>query len=135
MHNGIHYVIHAGDETVVRQRQQDRFLLLRDGLYYYWRRVPKSVEHLDDRAPFIRHSLKTDDLAEARAKRDLLEQADRAFWGRCSPTATTRRRSPPIRWRGPAPHTEQGAAFVVADEAPADLFRRHLHVAQLLGMR
>lgn len=72
---------HAGDETVVRQRQQDRFLLLRDGLYYYWRRVPRSVEHLDDRAPFIRHSLKTDDLAEARAKRDLLEQADRMFWG------------------------------------------------------
>src|SRR6202008_3464081 len=37
--------------------------------------------HLDDRAPLIRHSLKTDDLAEARAKRDLLEQADRVFWG------------------------------------------------------
>jgi hypothetical protein len=51
------------------------------GLYYYWRRVPRSVEHLDDRAPFIRHSLKTDDLAEAGAKRDLLEQADRTFWG------------------------------------------------------
>lgn len=66
---------------MVRQRRLDRFLLLRDGLYYYWRRVPRSVEHLDDRAPFIRHSLKTDDLAEARAKRDLLEQADRTFWG------------------------------------------------------
>jgi hypothetical protein len=67
--------------VVVRQRKQDRFLLQREGLYYYWRRVPKSVEHLDDRAPLIRHSLKTDDLAEARAKRDLLEQADRMFWG------------------------------------------------------
>lgn len=66
---------------MVRQRKQDRFLLLRDGLYYYWRRVPRSVEHLDDRAPFIRQSLKTDDLAEARAKRDLLEQADREYWG------------------------------------------------------
>ncbi len=74
-------MIQAGEEAVVRQRKQDRFLLLRDGLYYYWRRVPRSVEHSDDRAPFIRHSLKTDDLAEARAKRDLLEQADREYWG------------------------------------------------------
>ena len=74
-------MIPVGEEAVVRQRKQDRFLLLRDGLYYYWRRVPRSVEHLDDRAPFIRHSLKTDDLAEARAKRDLLEQADREYWG------------------------------------------------------
>jgi hypothetical protein len=28
-----------------------------------------------------------------------------------------------------------GAAFVVADEVSADLFRRHLRVAQLPGMR
>jgi hypothetical protein len=26
---------------------------------------------------------------------------------------------------------QQGAAFVVADEVPADLFRRHLRVAQI----
>lgn len=54
---------------MVRQENQDRFLLLREGVYYYWRRVPKAVAHLDDRAPFIRQSLKTDDLAKARAAR------------------------------------------------------------------
>jgi hypothetical protein len=71
----------AGEEAVVRQQKQDRFLLLRDGLYYHWRRVPRSVEPMEGRAPFIRHSLKTDDLAETRAKRDLLERADRRYWG------------------------------------------------------
>ena len=30
---------------------------------------------------------------------------------------------------------QEGAAFVVVDEVPADLFRRHLRVAQLPGMR
>jgi hypothetical protein len=30
---------------------------------------------------------------------------------------------------------QEGAAFVVADEVPADLFRRHSRVAQLPGMR
>ena len=30
---------------------------------------------------------------------------------------------------------QDGAAFAVADEVPADLFRRHPCVAQLLGMR
>ncbi|KRR21943.1 hypothetical protein CQ13_06260 [Bradyrhizobium retamae] len=66
---------------MVRQEQQDRFLLLRAGVYYYWRRVPKAVEHLDDRAPVIRISLKTDDLAKARAQRDILEGADSVLWG------------------------------------------------------
>ncbi len=52
----------------------------RNGIYYYWRRVPSVVVHLDDRAPYIRISLKTDDLAKARAQRDLLEEADNALW-------------------------------------------------------
>ena len=30
---------------------------------------------------------------------------------------------------------QEGAAFVVVDEVPADLFRRHLRVAQLPRMR
>lgn len=77
----IQTVTQSGSETVVRQEQQDRFLLLRAGVYYYWRRVPKTVEHLDDRAPVIRISLKTDDLAKARAQRDILEGADSALWG------------------------------------------------------
>lgn len=65
---------------MVRQENQDRFLLTRDGVHYYWRRVPKAVVHLDDRAPYIRLSLKTDDLAKARSQRDLLETADNTLW-------------------------------------------------------
>jgi hypothetical protein len=30
-------------------------LVLRGGVYYYWRRVPKKVEHLDERAPLKRY--------------------------------------------------------------------------------
>jgi integrase len=65
---------------VVRQKKQDRFIVLRGGVFYYWRRVPKKVEHLDERAPFIRHSLGTDDIAIARSQRDLLEAANREMW-------------------------------------------------------
>ena len=32
------------------------------------------------RAPFVRHSLKTDDLAKARSRRDILEKADNELW-------------------------------------------------------
>lgn len=66
---------------MVRHEDRDRFLLPRSGVFYYWRRVPKSVEHLDERAPTIRVSLKTDDIAQARVKRDLLEDADNVLWG------------------------------------------------------
>lgn len=54
--------------------------MLRSGVYYYWRRIPKVVTHLDDRVPIIRHSLKTDDLAKARGQRDILESADNILW-------------------------------------------------------
>ncbi|EKF20185.1 DUF6538 domain-containing protein [Nitratireductor pacificus] len=67
-----------------RQRKskadQDRYLQLRDGWYYYKRNVPTAVLLLDERAPRIRVSLKTDDLAIARAKRNLLEAGDEALW-------------------------------------------------------
>lgn len=66
---------------MVRQKKQDRFLVQREGVWYYWRRIPKAVDHLDERAPFIRLSLKTDDLAKARAQRDILEDADNTLWG------------------------------------------------------
>jgi integrase len=66
---------------VVRQEKPDRFLIERAGVYQYHRRVPKAVEHLDARAPFVRQSLKTDDLAKARAQRDILERADDDYWG------------------------------------------------------
>lgn len=35
---------------------------------------------LDDRGVFVQLSLKIEDLAEARAKRDILERADDEFW-------------------------------------------------------
>lgn len=58
----------------------DRYIASRAGNYLYKRRVPTPVTHLDKRAPTIRMSLKTDDLALARKKRDQLEAADDALW-------------------------------------------------------
>lgn len=62
------------------KKDADRFLFLRSGKYYYRRRVPDNLAHRDERAPTIRVSLKTDDLALARAKRDLMEEADNILW-------------------------------------------------------
>ncbi|MHA6687331.1 tyrosine-type recombinase/integrase [Mesorhizobium sp. A556] len=63
-----------------RKVDPDRYLLPRQGIYYYWRRIPAVVAALDSRSPLVRMSLKTDDLAEARAKRDALEAADSDYW-------------------------------------------------------
>lgn len=63
-----------------RIKNPDRYLLDRSGIYQYMRRVPLTVADLDERAPLIRISLKTDDLALARVKRDAYEHADDAFW-------------------------------------------------------
>src|SRR5229473_3116269 len=65
---------------MLRKSGQDRFLVPRNGILYYWRRVPKMLVTIDSRAPFVRHSLKTDDLAKARAQRDVLEKADNELW-------------------------------------------------------
>ncbi|MCB1477099.1 MAG: integrase [Rhodobiaceae bacterium] len=50
------------------------------GIFRYKRRVPTNIAHRDARSPHVRVSLKTDDVAIARAKRDLLEAADDALW-------------------------------------------------------
>lgn len=68
---------------MVRSRSrtdQDRFLILRRGIYHYKRRVPSTVAHLDTRSPHVRVSLKTHDLLIARGKRDILETADNDLW-------------------------------------------------------
>ncbi|MBB5051887.1 MULTISPECIES: tyrosine-type recombinase/integrase [Afipia] len=65
---------------MLHKSDQDRFLFPRNGVLYYWRRVPKTLAAIDSRAPLIRHSLKTDDLAKARAQRDVLEKADNQLW-------------------------------------------------------
>ncbi|WP_352558082.1 DUF6538 domain-containing protein [Mesorhizobium sp. M0129] len=57
----------------------DRYLTIRQGNYHYKRRVPVTIAHLDERAPHVRASLKTDDRGLARSKRDLLEAADDAL--------------------------------------------------------
>ena len=44
----------------------NRFLLQRDSIYYYRRRVPARAADLDERAPIIKQSLHTGDLAEAQ---------------------------------------------------------------------
>lgn len=62
------------------RKDPDRFLFKRSGNYYYRRRVPGNLAHVDERAPAIRISLKTDDLALARSKRDLMEEADNILW-------------------------------------------------------
>lgn len=63
-----------------RKVDPDRYLLTRRGIYYYWRRIPAVVAAMNPRSPLVRMSLKTDDLAEARAKRDALETADNDYW-------------------------------------------------------
>ena len=61
-------------------RDRDRFLMRRGDWYVYSRRVPKQIASLDSRGPVIRKALGTDDLAQARAQRDVLERADDEFW-------------------------------------------------------
>lgn len=42
--------------------------------------LPREVAAFDERGEHIRISLKTDDLAAARAKRDIYEAADNDYW-------------------------------------------------------
>lgn len=58
----------------------DRYLTTRSGIFYYKRRIPTEVQHLDKRGAHVRQSLNTTDLALARALRDTLEQADGELW-------------------------------------------------------
>ncbi|TIW09538.1 MAG: integrase [Mesorhizobium sp.] len=59
---------------------EDRYLSLINGYWWYKRRVPKLVAHLDARAPQVRMTLKTREKTLARRKRDQLETADDALW-------------------------------------------------------
>lgn len=66
-----------------RRREEtrpDRFLHQRGGTYHYKRRIPAEVADLDSRAPMVRLSLKTGDLAKAMALRDIHERADNEYW-------------------------------------------------------
>ncbi|WP_422570137.1 DUF6538 domain-containing protein [Antarcticirhabdus aurantiaca] len=52
----------------------------RGDTYQYKRRIPLTLADLDGRGTHVRVSLKTTDLAEARAKRDVHEAADNELW-------------------------------------------------------
>ena len=67
----------SGDGAVA---DPDRFLQRRaDGRWRYRRRVPLRFAALDPRG-LIRRSLETDDIREARLRRDAMEAADDAYW-------------------------------------------------------
>jgi hypothetical protein len=61
-------------------RHEDRYLKIQDGRYYYQRRVPDRTAGLDVRAPLICKSLRTNDLAVARIRRDIHERVDELYW-------------------------------------------------------
>ncbi|MET4691922.1 DUF6538 domain-containing protein [Sinorhizobium fredii] len=78
----------------MERTEPDRYLTRRNGVYFYKRRVPKVVEALDERQPIVRTSLRTRDLAKARALRDGYERADDELWGAllCADSAEAARR-------------------------------------------
>lgn len=61
-------------------KNPDRYITERDGIYQYKRRVPTQLIEVDPRGAHVRLSLKTDDLAQARAMRDVYEAADDEYW-------------------------------------------------------
>lgn len=62
------------------EKDPDRYLAVINGYYWYKRRVPKLLAHVDARAPQIRMTLKTKERTLARRKRDQLEAADDTLW-------------------------------------------------------
>lgn len=110
------------------KNNSDRFLQQRAGNYYYKRRVPAEVADADDRAPHVRISLKTDDLAVARAKRDALEAADNEFWASMlSGTETEvaqRHYTAAVKRAQALGFSYRPVADIARDEALADLKKR-----------
>ncbi|MEE9273509.1 MAG: DUF6538 domain-containing protein [Robiginitomaculum sp.] len=60
-------------------RDQDKYLKIRNGTYYYQRRVPAEYRDFDGRV-YIKKSLKTRYLEIARTRRDALVEADNLYW-------------------------------------------------------
>tara|TARA_R110000868_G_scaffold27661_23_gene104688 strand:- start:2113 stop:3519 length:1407 start_codon:yes stop_codon:yes gene_type:complete len=84
-----------------RRVDADRYLIERGGHFQYHRKIPAVVGDLDPRWPKIRVSLKTDDRALARMKRDDLEKEHDADWaqllGGASPDSITARHRAALR--------------------------------------
>ena len=56
-------------------KRPDQYLRLRQDIWHYVRRVPKAVQHVEDRA-VIHRSLDTDSRKVARQHRDICAAAD-----------------------------------------------------------
>ncbi|AEH88148.1 tyrosine-type recombinase/integrase [Mesorhizobium opportunistum] len=110
----------------------DRYLTIRQGNYHYKRRVPVTIAHLDERAPHVRASLKTDDRTLARGKRDLLEAADDALWASLITKGVTdparRRYEAAVKRVEALDFTFHGATYFEEPEAFNDLMDRIRHV-------
>lgn len=65
-------------------QRPDQYLLLRGDIWYYVRRVPKSVSHVGNRRSIYR-SLETDSRKVARQRRDICAAADDRRWSEVSP--------------------------------------------------
>jgi len=63
-----------------RTDNPDRYLIQRGRYFYYKRYVPTELQKLDDRAPYVRQALKTNEPFIARLQRDILEEADNHYW-------------------------------------------------------
>lgn len=61
--------------------RENRYLEKRSGLFYYVRRVPKALAHLES-VRIRKRALRTRDLETARERRDLLEKVDSERWTR-----------------------------------------------------
>lgn len=114
----------------------DRFLMLRDGIYHYRRRVPTLLVAFDTRAPVIRHSLGTKDLAKARYLRDAHEAADNDLWAAYtegSPSDAARARHRAASARAVAlGFSYRPASALARDEDVSDLLRR-IDAAKIYG--
>ena len=62
----------------------DQYLRLRRGTWHYVRRVPKSIQHVENRNS-INRSLETDSLTVARQRRDVCAAADNQRWAEILP--------------------------------------------------
>lgn len=60
-------------------KRPDQYLRLRQDIWHYVRRVPKAVQHVEDRA-VIHRSLDTDSRKVARQRRDICAAADDQRW-------------------------------------------------------
>jgi hypothetical protein len=67
-------------------RRPDQYLQLRGDIWHYFRRVPKTVRHVDHRS-FIYRSLDTDSRKVARQRRDICASADDQRWNEIAPGA------------------------------------------------